>query len=47
LTGAEEKLTERYGASGIAVFKNAFSGGREGVPKNLFDVARMAFLRDG
>ncbi len=25
LTGAEEKLTERYGASGIEVFKNAFS----------------------
>jgi hypothetical protein len=47
LTGAEEKLTERYGAGGIEVFKNAFSGGREGVPKNLFDAARMAFLRDG
>ena len=47
LTGAEERLTERYGASGIEVLRNAFSGGREGVPKNLFDVARTAFLRDG
>jgi len=40
-------LTERFGASGIEVLRNAFSGGREGVPKNLFDVARMTFLRDG
>jgi hypothetical protein len=47
LTGAEEGLTERYGASGIEVFRNAFSGGQDGVPKNLFDAARMAFLRDG
>jgi hypothetical protein len=47
LTDAEEKLTERYGASGIEVLRNAFSGGREGVPKNLFDAARTAFLRDG
>jgi hypothetical protein len=47
LTGANEKLTERYGASGIEMFKNAFSGGPEDVPKNLFEVARMAFLRDG
>jgi len=47
LTGAEEELTERYGASGIDAFRNAFSGGREGVPKNLLDVARTVFLRDG
>ena len=25
LTGAEEELTERYGASGIDAFRNAFS----------------------
>ena len=47
LMGAEEKLIERYGASHIELLRNAFSGGREGVPKNLFDVARTAFLRDG
>jgi hypothetical protein len=47
LTGAEEKFIDRYGAGGIEVLRNTFSGGGEGVPKNLFDAARTFFLRDG
>jgi hypothetical protein len=47
LTGGKEKLTERYGASDMDVLRNASSGGREGMPKNLFNAARTFFLRDG
>ena len=39
--------TERYGQNAIDALRVAFNGDREDVARNLFNVARTAFLRDG